>query len=113
MARTRLALGALMLVLGLAGAASAATMQRGRRVEIAMRGNAFRPRQVDVAVGDTVVWINRDIVRHNAVAPGPLDSGEIRGGERYAWVPSDTGRMEYRCTIHRNMRGVVRVQDRR
>lgn len=112
MARAHLALAALLLLLGVAGVASAGV--RGvRRMEITMRGNAFRPRQVNVAVGDTVVWINRDIVRHNAVAPGRLDSGELRGGERYAWVAADTGRLEYRCTVHQNMRGVVRVQERR
>lgn len=68
---------------------------------------------VNEAAGDTVVWINRDIVRHNAVARGRFDSGELRGGERHAWVAADTGRHEYRCTIHQNMRGVVRVQSRR
>lgn len=113
MARARHALAALLLMLGATGVASAGAVRSARRVEIAMRGNAFRPRQVSVAVGDTVVWINRDIVRHNAVASGRLDSGELRGGERYAWVAADTGRMEYRCTVHQNMRGVIRVEARR
>ena len=112
MPRTRLAL-AVLLLLAVTGVASAAAARGARRVEIAMRGNAFRPRQVDIAPGDTVVWINRDIVRHNAVARGRFDTGELRGGERYAWVAADTGRMEYRCTVHQNMRGVIRVQSRR
>lgn len=80
-----------------------------RRLEIAMRGNSFSPRRAEVTLGDTVVWINRDIVRHNAVKPELFDSGELRGGESYEWIPSDTGVVEYRCTIHQRMRGEIRV----
>lgn len=90
------------------GAAVAAASERGR-VEIGMRSNSFGPRRVEVSVGDTIVWINRDIVRHDAVKPGLFDSGELRGGERFEWVPSDTGVVDYRCTIHQRMRGQIRV----
>lgn len=80
-----------------------------RRREIRMRGNSFAPREVRVALGDTVVWVNGDIVRHNAVRPELFDSGELRAGERYAWVPADTGLVRYQCTIHSRMRGTIRV----
>jgi len=89
------------------GAASAAS--NTSRLEIAMRGNSYGPRRAEVTVGDTVVWINRDIVRHDAVRPGLFDSGELQGGERYQWVPADTGVVEYRCSIHQRMRGEIRV----
>jgi plastocyanin len=90
------------------------TQQRTpQRREIQMRGNSFAPREVRVAVGDTVVWVNGDIVRHNAVQPALFDSGELRSGERFAWVPVDTGTVRYQCTIHSRMRGVVRVTEPR
>jgi plastocyanin len=84
-----------------------------RRREIRMRGNSFVPREVRVAVGDTVVWVNGDIVRHNAVRPELFDSGELRAGERFAWVPADTGLVRYQCTIHSRMRGEIRVTNPR
>ena len=99
---------AMLTVAVACGAAVAAASERGR-IEIGMRGNSFGPRRVEVAVGDTVVWVNRDIVRHDAVKPGLFDSGELRGGERYQWIPSDTGVVDYRCTIHQRMRGQIRV----
>lgn len=80
-----------------------------RQHEVVMRSNSFAPRSLTVSVGDTVVWINRDIVRHNAVRDSLFDSGELRGGEQYAWVPGDTGEVAYRCTIHSRMRGTIRV----
>lgn len=84
-----------------------------RRREIRMRGNSFAPREVRVAVGDTVVWVNGDIVRHNAVHPELFDSGELGAGERFAWVPADTGVVQYQCTIHSRMRGRIRVTNPR
>ncbi|HRQ77640.1 MAG TPA: hypothetical protein PLY94_03505 [Gemmatimonadaceae bacterium] len=104
--RALLALG----LLAVAAIAATAAESAPRRTEIAMRGNSFRPRRADVTLGDTVVWISRDIVRHDAVRDGLFDSGELRGGERFAWVPADTGVVEYRCTIHQRMRGEIRVR---
>lgn len=102
---------ALVVVLSaLVGAAHA--VKGPRQHEIRMRSNSFSPRTLVIGVGDTVVWINRDIVRHNAVRDSLFDSGELRGGERYAWVASDTGEIAYRCTIHSRMRGSIRVVDR-
>lgn len=105
--RASLALGLLAVVAIAATAAESAP----RRTEIAMRGNSFRPRRVEVTLGDTIIWVNRDIVRHDAVKDGLFDTGELRGGERFAWVPVDTGVIEYRCTIHQRMRGEIRVRE--
>lgn len=77
---------------------------------VRMRGNSFAPRTLDVTLGDTVVWTNTDIVRHNAVRSAFFDSGDIRPGERFSWVPTDTGTVRYECTIHTRMRGTIRVR---
>lgn len=74
-----------------------------------MRGNSFSPRELRIALGDTVVWVNGDIVRHNAVRAELFNSGDLRSGERFAWVPADTGVVRYQCTIHSMMRGEIRV----
>lgn len=108
MSRLR-ALIALGLLTGAAMAAKAAD-SAPRRTEIAMRGNSFRPRRAEVTLGDTVVWVNRDIVRHDAMNDRLFDSGDLRGGESFAWVPADTGVIQYRCTIHQRMRGEIRVR---
>lgn len=72
---------------------------------VQMRSVSFSPSELRVTLGDTVVWKNTDVVRHNAVRPGLFDTGELRAGESYSWVPSDTGTYSYRCTIHSRMRG--------
>lgn len=102
------ALGTAVVALAVACGAAAAEPNVTRR-EITMRGNSFGPRRAEVTVGDTIVWINRDIVRHDAVKPGVFNSGELIGGESFEWIPADTGVVQYRCTIHQRMRGEIRV----
>jgi len=102
------AVGAMVLAVVVACGA-AVVKSDATRLEITMRGNSFGPRRAEVSVGDTVVWMNKDIVRHDAVKPGLFDSGELRGGESYVWIPADTGVVQYRCTIHQRMRGEIRV----
>lgn len=82
------------------------------RHEIQMRGNSYSPRRLQVVLGDTVVWVNGDVVRHNAVREGLFDTGELKGGERFSWVPADTGTIRYECTIHERMRGVLTVVEK-
>lgn len=103
-----LAVGAAVLALVVACGAAVATSNTTRH-EISMRGNSYGPRRAEVSLGDTIVWINRDIVRHDAVKPGLFDSGELIGGESYQWIPADTGLVQYRCTIHQRMRGEILV----
>jgi plastocyanin len=91
------------------GAGAAATVQPGTRHEILMRGNSFTPNELTITVGDTIVWKNGDIVRHNAVRAQLFDSKELRSGESYEWVASDTGTYNYRCTIHQRMRGTLTI----
>ena len=74
---------------------------------IETRGMVYRPAEFTAAVGDTVLWINRDPVPHTATATGEngWDTGEI--------APGDTGRLvvtakmasDYTCQLHPNMRG--------
>src|SRR5204862_476961 len=56
-----------------------AAASRTHTVEI--RGMEFHPAELTVAVGDTIVWINRDIVPHTATAGGGAGSqGATRSG---------------------------------
>ncbi len=111
--RPLVAMGLMSLaVLGGLGAVRSLALRTGPvRHEVLMRSVSFSPPELRVSPGDTVVWRNTDIVRHNAVRPELFDTGELRSGERYAWVvPSDTGTFAYRCTIHSRMRGRLIVE---
>ena len=106
MIRRSVLLAATALACGLSAAPAVSV---GTHHEILMRGNSFSPRTITVSVGDTVVWRNVDIVRHNATRPEAFESGDLRGGASFSWVAADTGEVRYRCTIHQRMRGTLTV----
>ena len=77
---------------------------------ISMPGKLFTPDRLDVLVGTTVSWKNDDAVNHTATAENDaFASGYIPPGGSYAFTFTQQGRYEFRCTIHRQMRGEVDV----
>ncbi len=81
------------------------------RHEITMTPESYRPGDLTVERGDTIVWRNTDIVVHTATSrTGAFDSGRIKAGETFAWIPKDTGRFAYICTKHKLMRGTLTVR---
>lgn len=90
---------------GLAAPRTAAT----HTVEI--RDFAFSPARLDIAAGDTVVWINRDAAPHTVThSVGAWDSGELQSGASWSWVAAEPVRFTYLCAYHPSMRGEVRVR---
>lgn len=78
---------------------------------VEISGMAFTPSALDVAVGDTVTWINRDVVPHTATAEnGAWDSGSLGQGEEWSLVVKASGPVDYRCAFHPRMTGVVSVR---
>lgn len=85
--------------------------ESARRHVIEIQAFEYRPASLEVAPGDTVVWVNRDLVPHTVTAGrGDWDSGKIEPGD--AWrqvVRSDRG-LRYTCTYHPNMEGTLELE---
>ncbi|HEX7088911.1 MAG TPA: cupredoxin family copper-binding protein [Longimicrobiales bacterium] len=78
---------------------------------VEIRQFRFQPDTLRVAVGDTVVWINRDIVGHTATdSAGAWDSGELPKDGRWAYVPRAPGEWAYLCVLHPSMKGRLIVE---
>jgi plastocyanin len=94
---------------------SAARLRPGdplpRRHVVEMRGMAFHPAVLEVQPGDTVVWINRDIVPHTATASGKAGwtTGALAQGQSGRYVPRKRGEEPYACELHPTMRGKLIV----
>ncbi|HEU4570049.1 MAG TPA: plastocyanin/azurin family copper-binding protein [Gemmatimonadales bacterium] len=69
---------------------------------VEISGMRFVPESLTVAVGDTVRWVDRDIVPHTATASG-WDTGAILPGDTGSVVITAPGEVEYRCTMHPTM----------
>ena len=76
----------------------------------------FVPERLEVAAGDRITWVNRDIVPHTVTAAeAGVESGEIRQNARWTWTArkpggNATGEMPYICRLHPVMKGLVVVK---
>ena len=69
----------------------------------------FVPERVEVAVGQTVTWTNRDFVPHTVTASG-IESGDLAEGKSWSMVAKEKGEIAYICRLHPVMKGVVVVK---
>jgi plastocyanin len=77
---------------------------------VSIKDFAFDPSVVTVAVGDTVVWVNRDFVPHTSAADSTAwTSPELRTDSRFAFVAGQPGRYPYHCAAHPVMRATLVV----
>ena len=76
----------------------------------------FDPADVQVSVGTTVVWENKDNVVHtvtsgNSQGPnGTFDSNMINAGDSFKFTFNTPGKEDYFCMVHPWMTGSVEVQ---
>ncbi|MCX7899409.1 MAG: cupredoxin domain-containing protein [Methylocystis sp.] len=90
----------------MAGAASALA---GATARITIDNLDYGPAAVTVRVGDTVEWINMDIVEHTSTArEGAFDVATPKG-KPARWRATKIGEFAYFCRFHPNMTGVIRV----
>lgn len=70
----------------------------------------FMPEDLTVNTGDTVIWINRDIVDHNVTEEVGKEwtSGNMPSGS--SWKMAVVKSAAYFCTIHPVMKGSLSVR---
>lgn len=91
--------------LALAGVATSCGPAEGpRHHRLELRDLAFRPGELEVAVGDTLTWTNHDIVPHT-VTGDAWDSGGLAAGESYTMVVEESDATGYACLYHPTMTG--------
>lgn len=81
---------------------------------VKIAGMRFEPAAVTVARGDTIDWINEDLVAHSvtSVAGGRFDSHAIAPGGKWRYRATTPGRYPYACTFHPTMQATLIVKER-
>jgi len=84
----------------------AASQPRHHVVEI--QAFQFQPQRTVVLPGDTIQWINRDIVPHTVTANGGTWESQTLGeGQSWEVIVENNGVYSYFCEFHPNMTGVL------
>ena len=84
------------------------TAPRPQKHLVEIREFSFQPRRTVMALGDTVVWINRDIVPHTITAEGGTwRAHTLEEGQSWEMVVEEGGMFPYFCEFHPHMKGLV------
>ncbi len=103
-AQRLLIIGGALLLLGSAATAAPHTYT----VEIAQLKFVAPP--AEVHVGDTIIWVNRDILRHSATAVDHSFDVDLQPGAKGKVVIRKKGSIAFLCRYHPGMKGVLHVQ---
>jgi plastocyanin len=82
----------------------------GKEHTIVIEGMKFVPEELNVKVGDTILWVNKDFFPHTATAFNKaFNSKSIPANKSWKYVPEKSGKFPYRCLFHKPMTGVLTV----
>ena len=78
-------------------------------IQIEMKQITYAPAQVAAHVGDTIEWVNNDIVAHTATARNGAWDVMINPNAKASVVLKSSGTIDYYCRVHPNMVGSITV----
>jgi len=88
-----------------------ATSPRAKPVTVDLRSLRYSKGKVEVEVGTTIVWRNRDPLAHTVTSDsGSFDSGDLKPGASWSRTFTEPGTFSYHCTPHPLMRAIVVVR---
>ena len=73
----------------------------------------FRPKQLEIAAGTTVTWLNADDVPHTVTSkddPQAFASGALDTDVKFCFTFKKPGKYAYYCKVHPHMTGIVIVK---
>jgi plastocyanin len=77
---------------------------------VTIDATSYRPARLAVHVGDTVVWVNKDLIPHTATAKGGgFDSKVLAAGASFRFTVEAKGAADYACLFHPTMAGRIDV----
>ena len=97
------ALGALLLVASPAAAAP-------RTYVVVMEKMKFGPVPAVLHKGDSIIWWNKDFLRHTATATDKSFNVDLPAGAKGKITLTKTGAIPFVCRFHPGMRGTLQVK---
>ena len=99
---------ALLLAGGAVLAGASAAKAHNGTVHVTIDRLAFEPAEIEVRVGETVEWTNRDRIAHSATVKGGWEV-MIPPGKVATRVVEAGDTVDYYCRFHPNMKGRIVV----
>ncbi len=81
----------------------------GETLQVLVENFKFAPTNLEVKVGDTVKWVNKDSVRHTVTIPVLNVDQNLPAGGTTTYTFTEKGSFDYHCTPHPSMQAKVVV----
>lgn len=98
---------------GMSPAHPQATVSAAESAHVVIDNFTYSPREITVAPGSRVLWVNRDDVPHTVTStakPKAFNSGALDGEKSFAFTFQAPGTYDYFCAFHPHMTGKVIVK---
>jgi plastocyanin len=82
---------------------------QAKTIQVTIQNLAFTPAEVNAKVGDTVEWVNKDVLAHTATATNGDWDVNILPKKTGRAVLKKSGGVDYFCKFHPNMKGRIAV----
>ncbi|MBR1133568.1 cupredoxin domain-containing protein [Bradyrhizobium iriomotense] len=79
-------------------------------IEITMENLVISPAEVSAKVGDTIIWINKDVFAHTATAKNGNFDVTLPPKKSATSVVKKAGTVEYYCRYHPNMKATLKIE---
>lgn len=100
----------LTVLAGTVGLVRHTLAKQGQQHRVVISQFDYSPKILNARQGDTITWLNEDIVPHTATADNlSWDTGEIKPGESNSLLVADTFNTNYFCTYHPMMKASIRL----
>jgi plastocyanin len=77
---------------------------------VTIDATSYRPARLAVHPGDTIVWVNKDLIPHTATARSKaFDSKVLAAGASWRLTVTAKGPIDYGCLFHPTMTGRIEV----
>jgi plastocyanin len=88
-----------------------AAEQKNAPASITIDNFSFTPKEITVAAGTTITWVNRDDVPHTVVSPDKkFRSKALDTDDKFSFTFTDAGTYNYFCSVHPMMTGKIIVK---
>ncbi len=95
-------------VLGVAVGVMGSIPAQAETIRVNIDKLVFAPASISAKVGDTIQWVNDDVLAHTATVKGDWDV-MIPPKKIVSFVLRKAGDVEYYCRFHPNMKGRIAV----
>jgi plastocyanin len=85
-----------------------AGMAQAETIQVTIDKMVFSPADIEAKAGDTIEWVNNDILAHTATVKGGFDV-MLPPKKSASLVVEKDGTIDYYCRFHPNMKGRITV----